>query len=230
MSCDAVIFDLFGTLVPSLPPDAYEVSLCVTAYAAGADIDAFLARWSDEEFIRQRSTGHFESQAACIEHVCRQLGHSPDRQALSDAAAVRAEFVRACLDPRVGAAEVVSQIKQQGLKLGLMSVCSRDTPAAWAQMPLADHFDAALFSCELGLTKPDPRFYALTCERLSVRPEQCLYVGDGFGSELTGARTAGMEAVLICPPDEADIILARDETRNWDGPRIESLSEVLALL
>ena len=37
---------------------------------------------------------------------------------------------------------------------------------------------------EEGLTKPEPRFYELACQRLGVKAGRCLYVGDGAGNEL----------------------------------------------
>jgi len=92
---------------------------------------------------------------------------------------------------------------------------------------LAPLFDAALFSSRVGLRKPDPRFYALACERLDVQARGCLYVGDGDGRELTGAQAAGMDAVLICLAGEESFVLAREEARDWTGPRIQSPAEVL---
>jgi len=50
--------------------------------------------------------------------------------------------------------------------------------------------------------KPDPRIYHLALERLKVKPQDCLYVGDGSSHELTGARKVGMHPVQIHVPDE----------------------------
>ena len=47
-------------------------------------------------------------------------------------------------------------------------------------------------SCELGLKKPDPRIFQLCTERLSLSPEECLYVGDGGSHELEAAKAFGM--------------------------------------
>jgi putative hydrolase of the HAD superfamily len=56
-----------------------------------------------------------------------------------------------------------------------------------------------------------------------VTARDCVYVGDGGGHELSGARAAGMRAVLLA----ADDWLANetyDREEGWDGPRIGSLS------
>jgi ribosomal protein S18 acetylase RimI-like enzyme len=68
------------------------------------------------------------------------------------------------------------------------------------------------------------------CERLGVPPQRCLYVGDGDGQELTGAKRMGMDAVLICAPHEERIVMASQEARNWRGPKIAHIEELLTLI
>ena len=54
-----------------------------------------------------------------------------------------------------------------------------------------------------------------------------LFVGDGAYRELQGAAGAGMTPVLIrAPYDEWE----HEGTIGWDGPRVSSLREVLALV
>jgi putative hydrolase of the HAD superfamily len=47
---------------------------------------------------------------------------------------------------------------------------------------------------EVGLSKPDPRIYALACGRLSVHPSQAAFIDDDAG-HCAGARRAGLHAV-----------------------------------
>jgi len=230
MQYDAVIFDLFGTLVPSMEGDAYEDSIHRTGIAAGAEPGAFLRVWIEPELAQRRMTGRFRTQADGIREVCRRLGFEPEEDAVRQAAIVRANFLRGFLFPRQDTLDTLRRIKEAGLKLGLMSACSPDTPPLWVETPMAPFFDATLLSCEVGVNKPDPRFYRMACERLGVTAGRCLYVGDGAGHELTGARDAGMHPVLICPPGEEPFILTRDGVRDWGGPRLRSLSGVLDLL
>ena len=57
-----------------------------------------------------------------------------------------------------------------------------------------DLVDEIVYSHEAGMSKPDPRIYALACTRLGVRPEETVFLDD---SEMcaSGAREAGMHAV-----------------------------------
>ena len=110
---------------------------------------------------------------------------------------MRMEFTRRSLAPREDAAETVATLRARGYKVGLISDCSVEVPALWQETRLAPLVDAPVFSCVVGLRKPDPGIYAIVCERLGVPAGACLYVGDGSSHELTGARTAGMDPVLI---------------------------------
>jgi epoxide hydrolase-like predicted phosphatase len=57
-----------------------------------------------------------------------------------------------------------------------------------------DLVDDLVYSHECGMSKPDPRIYALTCERLGVRPEETVFVDD-YVPNVTAATEAGLHAV-----------------------------------
>jgi putative hydrolase of the HAD superfamily len=54
--------------------------------------------------------------------------------------------------------------------------------------------DVLVYSDEVGLAKPDPAIYRLTCERLGCAPEEALFVDDTQVC-VEGARAVGMIAV-----------------------------------
>jgi putative hydrolase of the HAD superfamily len=226
----AVIFDLFGTLVPSVSPQKYEALLAEVGQALGTAPEDFIRLWLGEEVVALRTTGAFKSRAEGLKYVCSKLGLEPGPEALQRAVAAGNGFDISLLTPRPDASRTLKTLRERGLRLALMSVCSPHTPQLFRQGPLAALFDDMLFSCEVRLGKPDPRFYELTWQRLGVAPAECLYVGDGACDELTGAQRCGMTAVLICPPGEEAIILAREGVAGWTGPRIAALSEVLDVL
>jgi putative hydrolase of the HAD superfamily len=109
----------------------------------------------------------------------------------------------------------------------LITVCSEDVPDVWSETVFADVFDATVFSCSVGLRKPDPRIYRIACEELDVEPEDAVFVGDGANDELAGAERVGMRAVLIHRVGEDPLW---DEVREWRGPRITAIPQVLSLL
>jgi putative hydrolase of the HAD superfamily len=230
MKYDAVIFDLYGTLVPNMDGEDYDATLRRTATAVGADPDAFIAHWSDRELVAMRVTGQFGTQANCIREVCRRLGLAPRDDAVERAGRVRADFVREIIVPRDDTVETLRTLKARGVKLCLLTSCSPDAPSAWAETPMAPWFDGEVFSCRAGVDKPDRRIYRLACESVGVAPGRALFVGDGANRELTGAVEAGLDAALMCAVGEQDVVMQRDDPAQWTGPVVKALGEVVGLV
>ena len=63
-------------------------------------------------------------------------------------------------------------------------------------------FDAVLELRVLGVRKPDPRFYELACEALSVLPGECVFLDD-LGVNLKPAQALGMHTIKVTDPDDA---------------------------
>ncbi|MCH8226633.1 MAG: HAD-IA family hydrolase, partial [Chloroflexi bacterium] len=110
-----------------------------------------------------------------------------------------------------------------------ISDCSADVPQIWQDTPFKPLIDVTIFSFEVGIKKPDRRIYQLACDRLSVSPQDCIYIGDGGSGELTGAAEAGMYPVLIREPSEVTGEAYRPGEEDWQGHKISALQEVLAL-
>lgn len=229
MKYEAVIFDLYGTLVDNFPRKAFEPTVAEMAACVGVPLQDFERLWSFETWP-MRVVGHFPTTEANIGHICRTLEISVDDALLSRAAAIRLEASRAHLIPRDDVVETLTAIKAAGYKLGLISDCSLDVVHLWPDLPFASFIDVSIFSCIAKMRKPDPRLFLQACEQLAVTPARCLYIGDGGGQELTGARQVGMDAVLIRVPYEEVDELAREEALQWSGSRIAAVKDVLALL
>ena len=79
--------------------------------------------------------------------------------------------------------------------LGLITNTFSDERDMIRECKLFPLFDAAMISYEQGVCKPDPAIYRKMLDALKVKPEECLYVGDGGSRELYAARDIGMNAV-----------------------------------
>ena len=63
-------------------------------------------------------------------------------------------------------------------------------------------FEGIFISEELGVSKPDPRFFEAVAGKISdYDPAAALVVGDRPTSDLAGAASAGLPAVWIAPAD-----------------------------
>jgi putative hydrolase of the HAD superfamily len=221
MSRRAVVFDLFGTLIDDSTPAEYAVFLQDVADGLGADPDAFAAAWSRHDIARY--TGPL---ADCFAVVCADVGVS-DAKRMDEALELRREHLRRILVPRPDAVQTLAELRGRGFALGMISNTSSELSALWAESAFAGLVDAALFSADELMMKPDPRIYRRMAELLGVEPKHCTFVGDGAYRELQGAAEVGMTAVLIrVPHDEWE----HDGTIGWTGARVSSLSAVLALV
>lgn len=228
MKYKAVIFDLFGTLVDNLSVREVDSVLRQMALLLSAPPDGFVRLWIDT--YNKRGTGVFQSSEAAIEYICRKLRVHPEDTETKLAARIMFDFMARSMTPRPGAIEVLSHLKSDGYKTGLITNCSSEAPAIWKTTSFAPWIDVAVFSCSVGLRKPDPRIYCVAADQLAVEPETCLYVGDGASQELTGASQVGMHPVLIRVRYEKPADTNRLDREEWDGPVISSLRDVLTLV
>jgi putative hydrolase of the HAD superfamily len=211
----AVIFDLWDTLI-DFDPVIGRAFQDRVAERLGRDPDELATLWVE---------GRGRRESGPLRDYLLELGAEED--AAEELAALRLESTRPLLKPRPGTLETLAELRRRGYALGLITVCSEDVERLWEETPFADMFDAAVFSCSVGLRKPDPRIYHLALDELGVDPGEAIFVGDGANDELAGAERVGMRAVLIHREGEEP---QWDEVRDWQGPRITEIPQVLSHL
>jgi putative hydrolase of the HAD superfamily len=225
----AVIFDLYGTLVPEFPREDFYGSIDHMATVLGADADAFREGWN--ETVVERQTGVYETMDQNVRAICQAIGlPEPSAGAVTQALKRRAEMYETWFRPRDGAVETLTELRARGFRLALISMCAPDTPPMWEASAFAGLVDVEVFSSVVGLRKPEPAIYRFACDALSVEPEGCLYCGDGAYRELTGAQEFGMTAVEIRDPGVDVTTLLHLEGENWTGARITDLRELLEMV
>ncbi|MBM4267922.1 MAG: HAD family phosphatase [Deltaproteobacteria bacterium] len=90
----------------------------------------------------------------------------------------------------------VRGLREMGLRTGLLTNNVAEFREYWRKSLPEGIFDDVVDSSEVGLRKPDPRIFALACERLGIEPHQAIFLDDHPGN-IRGARAAGLEAVLV---------------------------------
>jgi putative hydrolase of the HAD superfamily len=227
MKYQAVIFDLFGTLVSNFTSQGYHDGLTKMATALSLSPDDFIQAWFAT--LRERNTGTDGNCISDINYVCHKLNALPSEKQVQLAVRARFEYIRYVMTPQPHAIETLQYLKEAGYKLGLLSNCSHEIPAVWPGSPLATLIDVAVFSCSVNMRKPDPRIYELTARRLGVLPQECLYVGDGGSQELSAALSVGMSPVLFRPDanSKEQHLMNREQ---WLGCTISSLKEVVTIV
>ncbi len=219
-----VFFDLFETLITEKTRSAYRSKTPVYVKLRTTK-DRMSGWWTD--FGERVMTGGFPDSLTRFLHMRDEVGSPvPDREV---AGIVREyelwkERVLAEVDP--GVFEMLGRVRSLGLNVGIISNAMPNEVLAWESCPLKDHVDDVVFSCSVGLMKPDRRIYDLACNRMGIRPTDAYFVGDGNFDELRGAESAGMKAVQAAWYHDQEVAWP------WDHPlpRAESMENLPSLL
>ena len=75
-------------------------------------------------------------------------------------------------------AELIAELKAAGYRLFVLSNMSKDYIEFLREMPVFQHFEGEIVSCEVGLIKPERGIYNLLLDRYNLVPEQTLFIDD----------------------------------------------------
>ena len=220
----AVIFDLFGTLVSSFTRREYDQ---VNAQMAEAVSVPYAEFWQlMGETYRDSCLGRYNSYEDLVSDVCSRAGIRADTAHIAQATGFHYEFIANAILPEPEVLETLDRLKKSNYRIGLISDCGPSVPLLFPQSPLARFIDVPVFSCEERIKKPSSAIYQRICQRLEVRAQECIYVGDGSSQELTGAAEAGMRPVLK-RTDLRDVYdKHRPEVESWQGLVINEIMEL----
>jgi putative hydrolase of the HAD superfamily len=222
----AVIFDLGDTLARSATWSEYAAAARRVASMCSAPENKFVELWFAHS--AGLGTGLYPAYRDYIRFICRFMDLEMTDNILALGEEVCVSLTRQTITrPRENAVEVLSYLKSNGYKIGLISDCHYDVPQVWPETPFAPFFDVTVFSCQAGMNKSNPHIFEIALEKLGVKAKDCMYIADGNRNELANAKKLGMHAVQILVPGEIDDSPIREE---WHGPRISSLKEILDLL
>ena len=129
----------------------------LTEMAAVLSVDRvdFARMWTRDTSF-DRVTGVLPTIDDNVEHICRSLGVRVDEASLEAVARIRVEHTRLTLEPRPDAVATLTRLRKSGYTVGLLSNCSADVPLVWQETPFAPLLESPVFSCSVGLMKPDP--------------------------------------------------------------------------
>jgi putative hydrolase of the HAD superfamily len=114
----AVIFDLFGTLIPNMSLSEHRAVLTRMADVLSAPPAGFVQLWFDT--FNERSTGIFQSPDDSVAYICRTLGVSVNEVKVKRATRIRFDYSVRSMVPRSDAIETLSYLKYEGCKTGLI--------------------------------------------------------------------------------------------------------------
>lgn len=215
----AVLFDLFNTLVPGGSREERDHVSRRMAEILGVPPAAFAERV--RATFDDRARGRLGDLHRTLAHLVGGLGATPSAEAIDAAVALRLDLTRS-LHAQTWALPALVELERLGVLRALVTDCSAETPMIWQESPLSRHLDAVSFSCVTGHRKPEPEAYLHAVEALDVEPSECIFIGDGGSHEPSGAAALGMRAIRFAPRHElAGAVI--DQDSGWTGPYLEDL-------
>lgn len=109
-------------------------------------------------------------------------------------------------------------LRKAGYRLAVVSNWEPSLVQTLDRLGIRHYFEAVVTSAVEGVWKPDPGLFRRALERLAVRAEAAVSVGDHLERDFASARQAGMHAVLLDRFDDHPEV----------SPRVRTLTELVA--
>ncbi|XP_030622597.1 acyl-CoA dehydrogenase family member 10, partial [Chanos chanos] len=191
----AVVFDMYGVLIPSPVPKATEWEdknrvprgTIGKAIRTGGDSNSWRrfmrGEIDSEEFVKAFSLD-------CSKIVGSQVHVGSFLSALTDSS---------MMEPVPVMMEAVQCVRAEGLKTAILSN-NFLLPGGRSFLPVdRSLFDVVVESCKEGVCKPDVRIYRLCADRLGVCPHQAVFLDD-LHFNVEAAALVGMRGITVRDP------------------------------
>jgi putative hydrolase of the HAD superfamily len=184
----AIIFDWGGVLIDN--PILGLISYCSKYLNA-----------SEEEFDRVLHKFRPDFQKGIIsEHVfweraCSELGvPKPNVKSLWG------DAFKSVYSEKKEVFSLAYSLRENGYRIGFLSN-TEVPPMNYFHEKGYNIFDAAIFSCVVGITKPESGIYEITLNMFSVRPREAIFIDDKE-ENIKGAKEVGINTILFKSPEQ----------------------------
>ncbi len=203
----AIFFDLYGTLIDIRTdegdPWIYDsLSRYLSYYRVGVPPDVLKKAYSDEVQRTLKSSPEMYPEVDVFK-VFDVIMHRYGKKRYTKGVVAGVAMLFRALARRHFAAfpgmyDALGSLSGKGYKTAVIS------DAQWvftepeiSMLGLDRFFRFKLLSSRFGFKKPDVRLFQIAMERLGVRPEESIYIGDNPAKDLVGSKKAGMKFILF---------------------------------
>ncbi|WP_105616359.1 HAD family hydrolase [Vallitalea okinawensis] len=188
---DVIFFDLFYTLTnPQYSNESNEYDVL------GITQIEWEKYSEDIELYNERAVGKVRNSRKIIERILDSIGINLDEYKIQLIQNLREErFKGAIMNIEDTILDVLLYLKDKGKRLCIISNADIIDVMFWKESPLDYIFETAIFSYEVGYLKPHPKIYEIALDKMNVKPENCMFIGDGGSEELSGAKNMGMKTI-----------------------------------
>ncbi len=232
MKYKAILFDLDGTLLPmdnEVFTKGYLKELAKKLSPIGLAPDALIAAvWAGTKAMvkndgsRKNAEVFWDTFAAVTKKDCSAFRAESDHfyvNEFKNAKAYTSENPLAAEAVRLAREAAGMAVCASNPLFPLTGQCTR---LSWVGIEKDDFDYITAYESEC-FCKPNPAYYSALCERLGVRPEECLMVGNDEREDMYAASCAGLDGFYV-----TDCAIPCEE-HPWDGKR-GSFAELIEFL
>ena len=185
MALEAVIFDMDGTLVDSMPYHTRSWQLFFERKGMQVSPEAL------------KEKGHGTLYDILPRFFGNHLTHDEAYELGMEKEALFREIYRPYMEPVSGLVDWLQLLKQQSLKIALGTAADMsNTDFTLDTLDIRKYFDEIVTSDQVKEGKPSPAVYLFAANMLGVDPANCLVFEDTFAG-VAAAKSAGMKVAVI---------------------------------
>lgn len=226
MLIKAIIFDLGETLATGkLDAKSYRQQLLAYIRSLGYALSEKTLAKALDGMLAVMMKARRENRELTFEElysrVLIKLGINPNEEVLSHIHDIYAENF--AVEPLPGATKVLQTLHKR-YKLAVISNAMSQIPRLTLKNAgLTKFFQLIVISRDLGIRKPDPKIFQYALEKLGVKPQEAIHVGNSMEEDVVGAKAAGIKTVWI-KNKEAPIV----EEPNYTINSITELPKIIS--
>ncbi|MHA1230467.1 MAG: TIGR02253 family HAD-type hydrolase [Candidatus Helarchaeota archaeon] len=95
------------------------------------------------------------------------------------------------------------------------------------RLGLHEYLNDIIISDEVGVRKPNVKLYKLALERLGMSPEEVIYVGDHYETDIIPPLKLGIHAVYIHRGGKYDIKISREPKPEYEIHKLDELIKII---
>ena len=156
-------------------------------------------KYSQDPYLyKERALGIAKTEKEIIDRVVGKLPCAvTDMQKLEIERRWNKRFEDAMMNVDADIIDTLEKLSSKGIILGVVSNADKFDCKFWSASPLKKYFHLAVFSCDIGIMKPDKKIYEYALSLSGTKPDETIFIGDDGGSgELSGAKKAGLTTVF----------------------------------
>ncbi len=190
----AVVFDLDNTLVDFMKMKRRAIEEAIPAMVdAGLDITTSEANQIIDTIYKEQGIEYQQVFDEFLRRVLKKV----DYKILAAGIVAYRRAREAALIPYPHVYSTLNQLLKMGIKMGIVS----DAPSkeAWLRLAYLNFhhiFDSVVTFEETGERKPNPAPFLMILQKLNVKPEEALMVGDWAERDIAGASNLGMKTAF----------------------------------